>query len=306
MIALNTATGIIEINCWQDIEERPHFRTNIDPTNVELREIIGSYQFDSDVRCGLSTCHQPHKRGYIVMTKDGWETNIGKDCGKNYFSVDFVEMKVKFDRDVKRSIQRDTIKNAKEKAPELLDIVNQLRKQHHGADWIYQKIAKLRNRSDIGEIPASELRKMLKERRKELLASRKASKKEREEAFARDPSLEDKYEGKPYFITTVVGSINYIEAMSKEHDLKETLIRDVSRTLNVLIDSNLESIRDRDLSLLAKDANAVEAKIQKAKESIEIGRRFLTKENLTPLAEWIANTFGERHSLQLLRFIEQL
>ncbi|WP_254844818.1 hypothetical protein [Dickeya dadantii] len=149
MIALNTVKGIIEISSWQDIVERPHFRSNINPTNVDLKEII--------------------------VTKEGFETNIGKDCGKNYFSVDFVEMKTRFDRDVKTSLQRGNIRKTKETAQQLLEYVEGLRKQPKGADWLYSRIEKLRNRSVIGDAAANEIRKMLKERRKELLSSRLAT-----------------------------------------------------------------------------------------------------------------------------------
>ena len=50
MIALNTVKGIIEISSWRDIVERPHFRSNINPTNVDLKEIIGSYNFQKMFR----------------------------------------------------------------------------------------------------------------------------------------------------------------------------------------------------------------------------------------------------------------
>ncbi|MFW2120828.1 hypothetical protein [Enterobacter cloacae complex sp.6730051] len=242
MIALNTVKGIIEISSWRDIVERPHFRSNINPTNVDLKEIIGSYQFPEDVPCGLTTCHQPHKRGYIVVTKEGYETNIGKDCGKNYFSVDFVEMKTRFDRDVKTSLQRDNVRKAKETASQLLEHVEGLRKQPKGADWIYSRIERLRNRGVIGEAAANEIRKMLKERRKELLSSRLASKEERERDFSMNPSLEDKFRGQPYYITIVTGSINHLEAMSKDNDLKELLIRSVTQTLRQLIDCDVDNL----------------------------------------------------------------
>ncbi len=66
----------------------------------QLEAIIGRYSFLDKIKCGLSNCHTPHGRGYIVTTKAGLQTNIGKDCGKTYFGVDFETLPKKFDRDM--------------------------------------------------------------------------------------------------------------------------------------------------------------------------------------------------------------
>lgn len=306
MIALNTAKGIIQINSWQDIIDRPHFRNDINPADVTLREIIGSYHFSEDVACGLTTCHQPHKRGYIVMTKEGFETNIGKDCGKSYFSVDFVDMKTRFDKDVKIYQQRQNVKAMQSKASELLAIVDNLRQQARGADWIYTCIAQLRNPAVVGEKVTAELRKMIKERRKALLSPREATKEERESAFAMDPSLATKLKGEPYYIDVVVGSIEFLEAMYKENDLKEILIRDVTRILKQLLESDPDSLKARELAQLSKDASGVQIKIDMAKDIIPIGQKFLTYENLSPLAGWVEAQFGERAAASFKLFIERI
>ncbi|PLR50763.1 hypothetical protein CYR40_00140 [Chimaeribacter arupi] len=304
MIALNTAKGIIEINSWKDIIERPHFRSDINPASKTLRKIIGSYHFPENVACGLTTCHQPHKRGYIVMTKEGFETNIGKDCGKSYFSVDFVDMKTRFNKDVKIYQQRENVKRMQNKASELLAVVNALRKQPKGADWIYTNIEKLRQPDVVGEKATFELRKMIKERRKVLISPREATKEERESAFAMNPSLAAKLKGDPYYIDVVVGSIEFLDAMYKENDLKEILIRDVTRVLKRLLECDVDNVKTRDLAQLSKDASGVEAKIDMAKSIIPIGQKFLTDENLSPLAGWIESHFGERATTALKLFIE--
>ncbi|MCX2945125.1 hypothetical protein ORG37_18755 [Rahnella perminowiae] len=306
MIALNTATGVVEVNNWLDIQERPHFRSDLDPASVELKEIIGSYQFGEEVNCGLTVCHQPHKRGYLVMTKEGFETNIGKDCGKKYFSVDFVDMKVKFDKDIKISLQREVIKKAKLRTEDLEKEVENLRKAPKGADWIYERVGKLKNPNVVGASAANELKKMLKMRRKELLIPRIATEEEREEAIAMDPSLKAKLNGEPYFIDTVVGSVNYAEAMLKDNDLKEILIRDVTRTLKLIKECDLETIRTRDLANLAKDANTLDAKIAKAKDTVEIGRKFLSKENLSSLVSWVDKTSDDKNFSLINIFVASL
>lgn len=78
MITLNTDKGLIRIEAWEDVESRPGFVKNLDPTKHELASIIGRYILKEPIRCGLSNCHTPHAKGYIVTTKEGHETNIGK------------------------------------------------------------------------------------------------------------------------------------------------------------------------------------------------------------------------------------
>src|SRR3546814_4713524 len=83
MITINGEKGFVRIESWDDIESRPGFAKDIDPRSVKLKAIIGSYTFSDYIPCGLSTCHQPHGNGFLVVTVDGRETNIGRICGRS-------------------------------------------------------------------------------------------------------------------------------------------------------------------------------------------------------------------------------
>ncbi len=107
MITLNSDRGLVQIDSWTDIETRPGFVKDLDPTAHKLKSIIGRYVFSDRIRCGLSNCHTPHAKGYIVVTEDGHETNIGKDCGKTYFGVDFEILSGQFERDLAASQNRE-------------------------------------------------------------------------------------------------------------------------------------------------------------------------------------------------------
>lgn len=67
----------MRIESWDDIVSRPGFLATVDPKAVKLKEIIGSYSFDTFIPCGLSTCHLPHGTGFLVVTDSGNETSIG-------------------------------------------------------------------------------------------------------------------------------------------------------------------------------------------------------------------------------------
>ena len=68
MITINTDKGLVKVSDWQDILERPGFDANLNPNKSELKTIIGRYVFGDKVKCGLSICHTPHAKGYLVTT----------------------------------------------------------------------------------------------------------------------------------------------------------------------------------------------------------------------------------------------
>ena len=139
MIVLNTLKEIIRVEKWTDITERPGFSGDLDPSESKLDAIIGRYAFKDYVRCGLSNCHTPHGRGYIVVTKDGHETNIGKDCGKNYFGVDFETLSNKFDRDITEKENREKLWSFFFRTEEVAAQVAVIRTEQRGANWVFKR-----------------------------------------------------------------------------------------------------------------------------------------------------------------------
>lgn len=100
--------------------------------------IIGRYALGDQVRCGLKNCHTMHNHGYIVTAENGQETNIGKDCGKRYFSVDFEQVKRQFDRDMDAMENRDLLWSLTFKLGEIGERIMPPRAGAKGADWIFK------------------------------------------------------------------------------------------------------------------------------------------------------------------------
>lgn len=139
MITINTEKQLVRIDSWEQVLERPGFNDNLDPTKHELKAIIGRYAFKDKFRCGLSNCHTPHNRGYLVVTKDGLETNLGKDCGRNHFGVDFNDMSRQFERDMTEKENRETLWSFQFKLDEHFQAIDDLRRADRGADWVHKK-----------------------------------------------------------------------------------------------------------------------------------------------------------------------
>jgi hypothetical protein len=97
VITINGEKELVRVESWADIEARPGYDGKLNPAAHELDATIGSYIFADKIPCGLSNCRTLRDR-YLVPTKDGRPTNIGKDCGRIYFGADSETMSRQFDR----------------------------------------------------------------------------------------------------------------------------------------------------------------------------------------------------------------
>ena len=115
----------------------------MNPDEELLDDVLGRYIEKSEIRCGLSNCHTPHLKGYIVKTKSGHITNIGKDCGTTYFGIDFKTFSKRLERDIKESNNRNLLWSFSFQIDELEDQIHKLRTSNYGADWVHKNIQPL-------------------------------------------------------------------------------------------------------------------------------------------------------------------
>ena len=74
------------IASWDDIFGRSAYATDVDGVKTNLLAVIAPYRGLHPAKpCGLTNCHTPHNNGYLIVTDDGRETNIGANCGKKHF-----------------------------------------------------------------------------------------------------------------------------------------------------------------------------------------------------------------------------
>lgn len=83
----------ISVKTVEELRERPLYRESLsfgDGTR-ELLDILGDYSFPelNKIPCGIQECRTPHMKGFLVITTDGLETNIGNVCGKKHLGVNF-------------------------------------------------------------------------------------------------------------------------------------------------------------------------------------------------------------------------
>lgn len=285
MITLNSDKGLVKAESWEEIEHLPGFITEMNPSDHKLEAIIGRYAFKDKIKCGLSNCRTPHGKGYIATTKDGRSTNIGKDCGKKYFGVDFETLSKKFDRDVTESENRDRLWSFSFQLDELEQKLDDFRHQKKGADWVYKKSRPLVSLG-VGcpEEIVHRISAMVKARTTTLSLQRPATEIEIETLEA----MQGRKVQRPHFIDEQIADIAGLQALYPENNLKELLVTDLETNIKSFKVKNIDSLTFEELRHWTKWVSSIENIMEKAENAVVLGNYLLSKNNLDPLARLLS------------------
>ncbi|WP_165856849.1 hypothetical protein [Marinobacter sp. JSM 1782161] len=298
MITLNTERGLIKVETWQEIEELPGFTKDIDPKEYELKEIIGRYIFKDYIKCGLSSCHTPHGKGYIVTTKTGPITNIGRNCGRNHFGVEFEELSKTLETEIRIKTYRDTIGSFLIFIDQHKEAVNKLRSGPFGADTVYRKAnLLLKNTSGCPEEAVKILSRMVRSRNTDITKDRIASKQEVEDLEA----IQGKSLPRPYYIEEKVGYLSGLPFLYKENDLRERLIIDLEEGFKAIEELNLDDASDSELKHWSGWSSEVERKIKESEEILKYGVALLEKANLMKLEKALSDDKSKSEYREFVR-----
>lgn len=92
-------TRLRSASTWDELTKLQGFRTEQVPVDdMRHGNVVGQYSMKgSDLRpCGIASCSQPHKHGFIVELTDGTLSNVGRVCGKNKLGVAFNQMLARY------------------------------------------------------------------------------------------------------------------------------------------------------------------------------------------------------------------
>lgn len=286
MITLNTNKGLVKIEFWEEIESRTGFVNDLNPAEQKLDSIIGRYIFKEKIRCGLSNCHTPHAKGYIVTTTDGRETNIGKDCGKTYFGVDFETLSKKFDRDVTEAENRERLCSFSFQLEELENRIAELRQSKNGADWVHRLTRPLVNHNrGCPEEVVRRISSMIKTRTNILSTPREATKQEIEDL----ETIENRKLPRPYYIDTPIAEISGIEALYPENDLRDLIVKDLETNIKEFREKDIDKLTYEELRHWAKWVSSIDNTIEKSTSVVTQGRKLLRATNLEPFLKVLSS-----------------
>lgn len=277
MITLNTEQGLTIIENWEDIKTRPGFVSDLNPSNHKLDSIIGRYIFKDKIKCGLSNCHTPHAKGYIATTKEGLSTNIGKDCGKKYFGIDFENMSKKFDRDIIEAENRKKLISFSLQIDKIERALLDLRRKSRGADWVYKKTRPLVSlNKGCPEVIVRRISMMLRNGTNSLTIEREATS---SEVSALEVAQGRKLQH-PHVISESVAFIDGLQALYPENDLRQMLVLGLEEEIRTFKGKDIDSLSYNELRDWTKWADSVEKTMEKAVNSVALGCNLLTQSNI--------------------------
>jgi len=279
----------------------PGFCVDVDPNAVKLETIIGNYTESDFVRCGLSNCHTKHGKGYLVKVEDGTVTNIGKDCGKTHFGVDFESMRQSFDRDIVNKERRENLKAFQNRIPGFREIIAEVRGKEAGADWVYKTLQELTNPGKgVPDSIVEVMRKVRHTRNPTLTKPRFATKAEVRQV---EVAERRKIEG-PYYIDEPVGSIEGIGALYPENDIRELLILGLEKLLKDIEALDVDSLPSPKLRANINLATSADAQLSRARASVNAGRILLRADNLKVLMEFAEEENEQREFRKFLNSLD--
>ena len=280
MITLNTERGFEQVESWEDILQLPGFNAGLDPEKKQLKEIIGRYIFPEMISCGLSSCKQPHGRGYIVTTKTGEVTNIGNVCGKTHFGVTFSEYSKIFTQALTDHQNRESIASFLFQLEDCVSQISSLRSAKHGADWVYRTTRSLVEKNHgCPDLLVSEINKMVRARNGEIRVARVASEDEAKELEV----MSGKSLPRPQYVEESHGTLKGIESLYHENNIREIVILDLEPNLTKLADFDVDGATSNELRHWAKWCNELDEKLERLRTAVKTGQTLLTRENLAQL-----------------------
>ena len=116
------------IRTSRDLLNLPNFVEFIDPIARPLRRIVTPYFLDFEYPCGLKSCRQPHREGYLVELVDGSLTNVGRICG-GHFGDAFAIEELRYSEQVQRPELIASLRIVAQRIRDQLQTLNNLERQ---------------------------------------------------------------------------------------------------------------------------------------------------------------------------------
>lgn len=283
MILLSEDGGktIVDIKEWDDITDRPSYRSEVDPKSSKLKEIIGRYYIPNKNPCGLSNCKTPHNKGYLVVCDGGIETNIGNRCGQNHFGVEWKTLQKSFTRDTNAVRYRENIARTKNQIPSYEKEIQFIRDGDMQGLWCYNNMHRLMSTGFDEEISRA-----LKNRTKNKDNIIKADIRLTEDDIEIQKLLGNT--GASYRSENVE-TINGLNAVSSYKKLKTLLNVHLGKELEAMKLIDPDNLSYDELNFWDKWSKKVRNRIKEAEDVIEDCRRFLMPSNVSNIRKYKRN-----------------
>jgi hypothetical protein len=289
----------IRFRTAEEFRNRDAYRYDLDPDAHKLQEIIGDYKLNKaeQLQCGLKGCHSWHWHGYVVRTADGLETNIGRDCGKTHFKVNWGEVHSAFDRAAEARDTQEWLENMVRQRDALQARANAFFVViFNRTEEVRQIVAR------ISKEPALYQALQVAVRTGGVIQAER-------EISAEDAKARGIPESQRRYLENV-GRIFGIEALQpgykkgslKGDDILAKLKSQVMATLSRLSSGSLKALNRRQQKERVKELETVNALLAEAERHVDITRRFLTPANVREIGKLQVHKPNERTKRILQQF----
>lgn len=269
--SLDDFSLLVDLKGPSDLTRRPAYRSPLDATDSKLAEVLTPYDFAEPYPCGLASCRQPHQHGYLVVTVDEVETNVGKDCGRRIFGKDFT---IKANLQVARASRKrklDTLQGVLDRKEELLSRISELYDRKTGTRWANAELRSLKERPLL-HFPANKLYAMASRGETAVIDVREATKEEKAQHRAFNPSA------KPLrYVNEPVGHLQGLKFLvANPHDSATTL----KDKLYELASIDVKALSPKKLQEWVEWANRIEREFDDIEDALANALRFFAEDNV--------------------------
>lgn len=252
---------------FEEILKRPKFKQHVDSQIHKLKDVVAPYSFKDSVQCGLKSCHTHHMNGWLVVTTTDVETNIGKDCGRTHFGIEFRKRQSAFSKAADVSSKNSRINDFLNEEDLIRERVHLLWSAPQGGKWVHQSLKEFAIAFPNG------LRQQLFRRAIDnenvVYTERRATDREREVAEQLKQKVIE-------VVSEPVGTLHGLEVFL--FDIQTILKNDILGIFKTISES-AETLGARQRTALVQAIGDVEPNFDKAENAIRAGRKFFEPNN---------------------------
>lgn len=290
MIFIKNGESFDRVNDWTEIQSRDSYHPKLELTDQQLSDVFGYYEdLPEEIPCGKSSCRAGHKKGFLVLTDDGQETNLGHVCGTKAFGIAFENLAIDLEKKANFHRYLTALKDAKKNIFLHYQTKAKLEASEPSLEWVAHKILDLRDSKIVGRAGSQALKRMAGSGDGKVILPRKRTKEEMQmldvmsQKASDDEDDSTENSGKPQFTDEIIGVVRNPECLLNDYNIALIFERDIRLVLEELNNCDPDAIPEKKVMSLGLKVFRLNERFQFLQDRLDKACVYLTKENLKPL-----------------------
>lgn len=316
MIFIKNGESFDRVNDWTEIQARESYHPRLELKDQQLSDVFGYYEdLPEEIPCGKSSCRTGHKKGFLVLTEDGLETNLGHVCGTKVFGIAFENLAIDLEKKANFHRYLTALKEAKKNIFTHYQSKAKLEASKPSLEWVAHKVLDMRDPKIIGRAAYQALKKMAGSGDGRVIVSRRKSKEEEDlqdvmsqKTVSDDESGKSSQSSKPKFKDEVIGIIRNPESLLNDYNIALIFERDIRLVLEELQSCNPDELPEKKVMSFGIKVFRLEERFKFLEERFEKAKVFVSSENLKPLRELLSQqkSVSNKDKLLFKKFLDSL